>query len=401
MSYVERRTVHDADSHIMELPGTILEYLESTHHEAFRARANKIQGMTEWAEGVVAKQDDPDFRTRDAEELLLRKNHLALGAFRREDRVKALDLFGFASQLVFTTDALGNYGLEPGVEGGAEARKDADLALASARAHNRMVADFCSVDRRLLATGYVPLFDIAAAPGIAREAIELGCRGLVINSAPPATHSPSHVGLDPVWALAQEAGVPILFHVGGETKMDPAYLENGLPRVKDFHGGDENFTGLSFMTIPLAIWQTMTALIFDGVLDRFPNLKFGAIELGASWVPSWLHYMDSGFEAFRKGEERLQKLSARPSEIARRQFRATPYPHEPSGWIIANAGEEMLLFSSDFPHVEGGRNPIKRFEDNLGDTPERARQRFYRDNFVDLMGAGLPADLRDPGSSAA
>ncbi|MDZ7827394.1 MAG: hypothetical protein U5R48_16920 [Gammaproteobacteria bacterium] len=104
--------------------------------------------------------------------------------------------------------------------------------------------------------------------------------------------------------------------------------------------------------------------------------------------------MDSAFEAFRKGEERLQKLSARPSEIARRQFRVTPYPHEPSGWIIDNSGEEMLMFSSDFPHVEGGRNPIKRFEDNLGEAPERARDAFYRDNFVDLMGAGLAPELR-------
>lgn len=387
MPYVENRIVHDADSHVMELPGTILEFLEAEHHEAFRQHANKTAEMTEWARRATEKQDDPDFRAEDDDQLLLRKNHLALGAFRPEDRTRALDLFGFASQLVFTTEALGNYGLDHG--------DDIPLALAAARAHNRMNAAFCAADRRLLATGYVPLVDIEAAPRIAREAIELGCRGLVVNSAPPPTHSPSHVGLDPLWATAQEAGVPILFHVGGEEKMKTAWLENGLPRVKDFHGGDENFTGLSFMAIPLSVWQTMAALIFDGVLDRFPELKFGAIELGASWLPSWMRYMDSGFEAFRKGEERLQKLSARPSEIARRQFRVTPYPHEPSGWIIANSGEEMLLFSSDFPHVEGGRNPVKRFEDNLGDAPERARDAFYRDNFVDLMGAGLDPELRD------
>ncbi len=223
----------------------------------------------------------------------------------------------------------------------------------------------------------------------------------MIPSACPRGHSPSHVELDPLWATAQEAGVPILFHVGGETKMDPAYFENGLPRVKDFHGGDENFTGLSFMAIPLALWQTMTALVFDGVLDRFPRLKFGAIELGASWLPSWLRFMDSGFEAFRKGEERLQRLSARPSELARRQLRVTPYPHEPTGWILEQAGEEMLLFSSDYPHVEGGRNPIKRFEDQLGDVPERVRARFYRDNFVDLMGPALPPELRDARPRAA
>ncbi|HEY5645829.1 MAG TPA: amidohydrolase family protein, partial [Pseudomonadales bacterium] len=254
MPYVENRTVHDADSHVMELPTKIVEYLESRYHDDFIAAANKRIEVPELLARTAAQHDDPEFRAGDAENLMLRKNHLALGAFRRDDRPKTLDLLGFASQLVFTTAALGNYGLDSG--------DNVPLALAAARAHNRMNADFCAVDRRLLATGYVPLIDFDAAPEIAREAIDLGCKGLIIPSACPARHSASHVGLDPLWALAQEVGVPILFHVGGEEKMRPSYFENGLPKVKDFHGGDENFTSLSFMTIPLSVWQTMAALIY-------------------------------------------------------------------------------------------------------------------------------------------
>jgi predicted TIM-barrel fold metal-dependent hydrolase len=71
--------------------------------------------------------------------------------------------------------------------------------------------------------------------------------------------------------------------------------------------------------------------------------------------------------------------------------RATPYPAEDAGWIIANAGPEVCLFSSDYPHVEGGRHPIQRFEASLGETPEAHKQRFYCDNFVDLMGSALPS----------
>src|SRR5215469_11621806 len=88
------------------------------------------------------------------------------------------------------------------------------------------------------------------------------------------------------------------------------------------------------MPIPNSVMQTLAFLIIDGVMDRFPNLKFGAIELGASWVPSWMRFMDSAAAAFVKNEERLHKLSATPSEIARRQVRVTPYPHEDAGWII-------------------------------------------------------------------
>lgn len=386
MAYIENRTVHDADSHVMEMPDKILEYLEPSYREEFISEANKAVTVTRDLAAAEAKQNDPEFRASDEAELLQRKNHLALGAYRNQDRPKTLDLLGVTSQLVFTTAALGNFGLD---------EKNPRLAQAAARAHNRMNSDFCSVDRRLLATGYVPLSDVNAALPIANEALELGCKGLVVPSMCPAKHSPSHRGFDALWATAEEAGIPILFHVGGEEKMDMAYTENGGEKVKDFHGGDENFTGLSYMAIPLSIWQTMTALIFDGVFDRHPNLKFGVIELGASWLPSWLRFMDSGFEAFRKGEARLQALSMKPSELAERQLRVTPYCHEPTGWILRESSPDMLLFSSDFPHVEGGRNPVKRFEDNMEGISHQALGRFYRDNFIDLMGRGLDESLHD------
>jgi predicted TIM-barrel fold metal-dependent hydrolase len=75
----------------------------------------------------------------------------------------------------------------------------------------------------------------------------------------------------------------------------------------------------------------------------------------------------------------------------RRQVRATPYPAEDVGWIAANAGDEVCLFSSDYPHVEGGRNPIKRFEESMQALSEVQKQRFYVENFADLMGRGLPS----------
>ncbi len=72
-----------------------------------------------------------------------------------------------------------------------------------------------------------------------------------------------------------------------------------------------------------------------------------------------------------------------------------------AGWIVANAGEEVCLFSSDYPHVEGGRHPLKRFDETLQGLPTSARQRFYADNFIDLMGAGLAPALRPPAQRAA
>ncbi len=396
MPYVENRVVHDADSHLMELPDALDEFLETKFRPRYDALPKLLSQPrnAQYAVRARAQHDDSLFRQGADENILLRKNYEALGSFRREDRPRALDQLGFTSQLIFTTWCLGNFGLD---ETG-----DADLCYAVAQAHNRMMSHFCSVDRRFLATGYVPLVDFERALATAQQAIKLGCKALLIPSRCPRGASPSHIAFEPLWALAQEAGLPIVFHVGGEEKLAPDYFKNGLPKVKDFHGGDENFTSLSFMPIPHSVQLTVAALIIDGVFDRHPRLKFGAIELGASWVPSWMRFMDSAAAAFIKNEPRLQKLSLKPSEFVRRQFRVTPYPHEDAGWIIANTGQEVCMFSSDYPHVEGGRNPLKRFNDSLAQTPARAIERFYCDNFVDLMGEGLPADLRRPqGLSAA
>ena len=395
MTYANGRLVHDADSHVMELDDCLDAYFEPKLLPRFHASAGYRVATSRGLRPGRSREAhaDPQFRAGIAANLMLRKNHEAHGAFIAADRPQALDLLGFASQLVFTTFCLGNFGLDRG--------DDLELAYAAAQAHNRMLADFCRVDSRLLATAYIPLEDIARARSLTQAAIQGGAKALMVPSWCPQQHAPSHVGLDAVWAQAQEAGIPVLLHVGGEDKLSPVYKQNGLPPVPDFHGGDDNFTSVSYMPIPNSAMQTLATLIFDGVFDRFPQLKWGAIELGASWLPGWLRAMDSAAMAFRRNETRLQQLSAPPSEIARRQLRVTPYPHEDAGWIIRESGDEMCLFSSDFPHVEGGRHPLKRFDESLaGCTPQQV-QRFFADNFIDLMGDGLAPELRRPAQLAA
>lgn len=390
MAYIDGRLVHDADSHLMELGDCLDPYLEKRlldRYHALDIYRTKV-GNNAWADTARATQADTAFRAEADANIMARKNYEGMGSFLADDRPRAVDLLGVASQLVFTTFCLGNFNLDQS--------NDMELCYAVAHAHNRMMTDFCKVDRRLLATAYVPLEDFARAEAIAKDAIALGAKALLIPSWCPQQHSPSHTGLFPVWAMAQEAGIPVLMHVGGEDKLNAIYKENGLPPVPDFHGGDDNFTSVSYMPIPQSAMQTLATLIFDGVFDRFPNLKWGAIELGAAWLPGWMRSMDSAAHAFMRNEERLQNLSDKPSEIVRRQLRVSPYPHEDAGWIISNSGEETCLFSTDFPHVEGGRNPLKRFDASLEGMPQTAIDGFYAENFIDLMGEGLAEDLRRP-----
>lgn len=383
MPYASGRVIHDADAHIMEVPGFLASHLEARYRDII---TDDVLFPRDRGRGLhkLMKPDAGKSET-DETQIMLQKNWDALGSHIKEDRPRSIDLLGFASQLMFTTQLLNFSAL-------LEGQGDVDTIYAVARAHTRHMVEFCSVDKRLLATGYVPLADFARTRTAARQAIEIGAKGLMIPSRCPDGHSPSHIGLDPLWAMAEEAGLPILFHVGGGgVLLEKAYFNNGGPPVPDFHGGDDNFKSIDYMAIGYPPMKAMTALIVDRVLDRFPKLKIGCIEQGASWLPGWMRNMDSAHTAFYKNEERLQKMSLKPSEFVKRQVRVTPYPHEDAGWIIANSGDEVCLFSSDYPHVEGGRNPIKRFEASMAaaGTTEAQKQRFYCDNFVDLMGKGL------------
>ena len=337
-------------------------------------------------ERLTARHRSEEFLADEDVDVMNRKNFAATGSFLAEDRPRALDYIGVRSQLLFNTfhnSRLYQWEHQP----------DLDLAYGAARAHNRGMVEFCSVDPRLLATCYVPLADFDRASAMAGEAIAMGAAALLIASGCPAGHSPSHIGLDPVWRQAEEAGIPVVFHVGGTGDLiDRGYFDNGLPVPPDFHGGEENFRSVDYMAIPFPPMQTLATMIFDGVLDRFPGLKIGVIEQGCIWLPSWLKQMESAMDAFGRHEERLQKLSMRPDEFVQRQVRVTPYPTEDVGWVTEQIGPDVLLFNTDYPHVEGGRRPFERFERSLGDASEDVRQKFYCDNFLDLMGSAA-ADL--------
>ena len=124
-------------------------------------------------------------------------------------------------------------------------------------------------------------------------------------------------------------------------------------------------------------------LVLDGVFDRHPKLHGAAVELGAGWVPEMLNRLDWVTRIYGRVDESV-RFERKPSEQLSQQMGFTPFPHEDVANLIDQSNPDLYLFSSDYPHVEGGRNPIGKFETTMADREETEKERFYSENFLRL-----------------
>ena len=168
-------------------------------------------------------------------------------------------------------------------------RTDVMLALmdkasyGAARAHNRHMADFCSVDDRLMGVAVVPLDDPALAMAELDNALRLGLQAVWVPHRPCGDRSPGHVDLDPFWARLAESGTPFVLHVGGAPlQAAKAWMNNGRPPTKDWLGGGENLRTKDIALAHAAPEAFVSMLVLDGVFERHPALRGAAVELGAA-----------------------------------------------------------------------------------------------------------------------
>ena len=383
MTYGTNRRFCDADSHIMET----VDWVDRHADPEIRAKlpplslAKSATASFNFIDDAVARQKERAAKGKVHTDVVRgTKGWNAYGAFDPAERKRALDDLGFARQLVFSTFSAGQY----------LAHKDMDVRYGGIRAHNRAMAEFCRDDPRLIAVGQLSLADPERCVEELKEGVRLGCGAFWVPGSPVDSKSPGHPDFDGVWRAFCELGVPFMLHVGpnSPTKL-AAYENNGKPRPKDITGAEsgENLRVRDFMLLSIGPQQFLTALVFDGVFERFPELRGGVIELGAGWVPEYLRTLDLSQRIFKRTDESVAALPMKASDYIRRAVKFTPFPGEDVGRMIADAGPELFLFSSDYPHPEGTDDPIGRFERTFSAVSEEAKEKFYYSNFQDVMGA--------------
>ncbi len=286
-------------------------------------------------------------------------------------RLEALDHFGLDGAVLFP-----NYGLL------WEQRLASDRVAqrANARAYNRFVADVCGEDDgRLFGVAHVLLHDPAwAVEEIARVRAQ-GVRLAMIAPAPVDGKPLSHADFDPVWAAFSDHGVAPVFHVSEfESPLHPAWREG------EQEDGEQLFDSI-FLSLAPAV--ALANLILHGVLERFPRLRIGVVELTASWVPSFLLHIDgaSDFYTQRHGEP-YRKLADRPSEYFLRQVRVAALPYEMPNRLVPKVGDDTFMIGSDWPHAEGVADPTAAAVRAVAGLADPARANLVGANAAWLLG---------------
>lgn len=149
----------------------------------------------------------------------------------------------------------------------------------------------------------------------------------------------------PIYEAAERHGLPVAIHPGGEGRgIAPAVTNAGYPtRYMEWHN-----------ILPISYMAHINSLVCEGVFEKFPKLKFIAIEGGIAWLPHLMWRMDKNYKALRDTVPWLRKL---PSAYIREHVLLTTQPiEEPDNpqhleqiYTMIDA-EHTVMFSSDYPH---------------------------------------------------
>ena len=387
MSYAQHRKIIDADSHVIELDDFLHAVADEEHKDLIPLMSSQKElpvveaGLARGRELFEKRQKDPETMAKFEEAILdnTKSGWNRLGAFDSAERSHALDLFGYSIQWVLPTFSFHQIAHT----------EDLDVLDAGSRTLNKAMANFCKTDERLKAIGYLPLqLGPEKALAIMKQGFEDGCYSFMIDTNEPNDKNISftHPDFDPIWNLFVKKKSPFVVHVavnGHYKAVSESFKNNGKTELE--LGGDAPAGELGLMTINSSAELFLSAMIFDGVFERHPELKGISMEHGAFWLPSWLKALDYTASLFKRKRE-FKEL---PSETARRHLKVSPFAGEPVGWIIENVGPEMLVYASDYPHPEGTSDPIRKFEATMTDCDEETMNAFYHGNMEDLMGIKL------------
>jgi predicted TIM-barrel fold metal-dependent hydrolase len=336
-----------------------------------------------------------DVREISEETLWTTKGPIAPGAVDMNRRVEVMDLMKIDRQLMFPT-SIGLWGtsLFACPEDSPLYKRFGDQSHSYAKklfaANNEWAIGAAKVSPRIRPV--TPLYGDTPEEltAVAKRLIDQGIRAVLLVAAGlPGGVSPADNALDPFYAMLAEAKVPLTLHIGGETYFFRTTKWCEADAFKGYKFNEEtSMDPWRLSVLHIAVQNFVATMITGGVFDRHPTLRMGVLECGAHWVGPMADMLDLwhdnnnsiGLREFADGSVR-RKLPMRPSEYLTRNVRVAPFDFEPVGKYVERYGlENVFCFASDYPHVEGGKSPLKDFATSLEPLGQRVLEKFFVSN---------------------
>ena len=261
-------------------------------------------------------------------------------SFDPDARVSMLDSLGIHAQIMYPNVA--GFGNQNFLKS-----SDETLRLISVEIYNDALAEFqADTGERVFGMALLPWWNLDAAVKEIERAHANGLRGIVTCANPEEAGLPD-MGTsdwDPIWATCSELNMPVNFHIGSSKGNMDFFGRAPWPSF-----GEERKLAVGSANLFMGNARTVGNLIYSGIPERFPNLKFVSVESGVGWLPFFLEILDHQMTETAPNE--LADLSMSPSDYFRRQFfgcfwfeRSTIKP------AVDFLGSQCLLFETDFPH---------------------------------------------------
>jgi len=254
---------------------------------------------------------------------------------------------------------------------------DAELTYGCLRAFNQWLDEDWgfNYEDRIYGVPLLSLLDPLLAVEELEFVVSRGARVVHLRPGPAAGRSPADRRLDPFWRTLVDADAAVVFHAS-----DDCYR---YEMAKVWGWGNVNVPARHIPPVQRIIagfgrpvHDTLVAMIYGKLFERFPSLRVGTIELGCSWVPTLVQNLEQA----GRGD-----LDEEPTEVLRQHVWVAPFEDEDIAGVADLLGVERLVMGSDYPHTDGLTEPMT-FAHHLKDFNPDAVRRIMRDNARDLVG---------------
>ncbi|MGZ4127114.1 MAG: amidohydrolase family protein [Actinomycetota bacterium] len=373
-----------ADVHITEPPDIWKNHLPEKYQEHAPKLVKDHEGGDAWLFAGAANPDPigltttPGKRFEDFRWHGVTYDSVRPACFNGKARLEDMDIDGIDAEIIFPPQrTIGHWLGNP----------DDELVHAGVDAYNSFAFDEFAVDpKRQFPMYQIPSTGVDNAVRYIEKAKDKGAKGVVISCWPSGKENLSAED-DAFWAALVEAGLPLTIHinvVGRDSRMKAQQagstatqgVKKGAPNANQRAIG--GMAGV-FAMVPPVIGN----MVFQGIFDRFPDLKVILIETGVGWIPHFMEQLDDRYWRNRGWGE--IDIAEPPSFYWYRNFAAT-FIQDFNGVLQRQAvGIDNMMWSTDYPH-HGCDWPYSRklIAEMLADCTGEERYKILAGNAVRL-----------------